>query len=188
MKIVMSHNVLCISGDLKSVTVNDCTEVIQFVLMSCHSSFPYRTLCKLTVTHYCIYTVVFLVHFSGKCHTYANRKSMSQRTGVHLNSRKFVVRMSDILCSKFAEFLVYFFDIKEAFLCKYCIVSFYGMTFTHNKKVSVRIIHILRGNIHLVKIQCNQSLHNTHITTDMSAFTGNDHIYCVFSEIICKFA
>ena len=45
----MSHNVLCISGNLKTVTVNYCTKVVQFVLMSCHEAFPYRPLCQLTV-------------------------------------------------------------------------------------------------------------------------------------------
>jgi len=101
MEIVMSHNILCVSGNLKTVTVNYCTEVVQLILMTCHEAFPYRTLCQLTIAHYGVNTVISVVFFACKSHTYTYRKSMSKRTRVHLDSRQLVVWMSDIFGTKF---------------------------------------------------------------------------------------
>ena len=80
MEIIMSHNVLCISGNLKTVTVDYCAKIVQLVLMSCHEALPYRTLCQLTITHYGVNTVISVIFFACKSHAYAYRKSMSQRT------------------------------------------------------------------------------------------------------------
>ena len=54
------------------------------------------------------------------------------------------------------------------------------MSFTHNETVSVRIVHVFRADIHLVKIQSHQNIHDTHVTADMTAFSFYDHIDNIF--------
>ena len=43
------------------------------------------------------------------------------------------------------------------------------------------VILIFRGNIHNIKIQCNQCIHDTHITTGMTAISFHDHIDNILS-------
>ena len=78
MKIVMRHNILRITGNLKTVPVNNRTEIVKLVMACRHSSLPYGTFCNLAVSHNGIYSVIFLVHLTCKSHAYADRKPVSQ--------------------------------------------------------------------------------------------------------------
>lgn len=57
-------------------------------------------------------------------------------------------------------------------------------SFTHNKTITVRIIHILWTDIHLFKIKCYQCVHYAHVTADMAALAFYDHVNDIFSQVI----
>ena len=72
--------VLYLTVDLKAVVVNDHYKVVQFSGTCEHSSFPYLTFLDLAVSKQCIYTVVFVIKLSGKCHTDCCGNALSKRT------------------------------------------------------------------------------------------------------------
>ena len=153
--------------------------------MSCrHCAFPHRALCQLSVAHYCINTVILMIHFSGKSHSHTYRKPMSQRSRIHFYSRKLIIGMPDKFRAKFAEGINNLLYWEKAFLCKHSVKSLHRMSFAHYKTVAVRIIHIFRADIHLFKIKCYKCVDHTHISADMSGLSGTDHIDHVFAKII----
>ena len=60
------------------------------------------------------------------------------------------------------------------------------MPLAEHEQISVRVVHILRTDIHLVKIQFHQNLHHAHISADMSRLPCTDHVDRIFSELISQ--
>ena len=75
------------------------------------------------------------------------------------------------------------FQVQKALCCKYSVVSLYRMTFAEYETVAIRVIHVFRRNVHLAEIQAHQSIDHTHVAADMSALSGNDNIYSIFSQV-----
>ena len=101
---------------------------------------------------------------------------MSQGTGVHLDTRKLVVRMSDILGTEAGEFRDHIIDVKKSFRCQHRIVGFHGMALAHDKQIPVRIVHRLRGDVHLLKVKSDQDVHDAEVAADMSGTGSFDHL------------
>ena len=89
--------------------------------------------------------------------------------------------MSDEHRPKLAEGGDDFFDIKESFPRQHRVIRFNGMSLAHDEFIPVWIILVLRGDVHLLKIDLCQDLHDAHIAADMSGFAFYDHIDHVFS-------
>lgn len=100
---------------------------------------------------------------------------MAERTGVHLDARQFIVRMADVRAAEFGEFFDDFFHREKSLCCKYRIICLNGMTFTHHKTVAVRVVHVLRADVHLFKIQRYKHIDDTHVAADVAALAGNYH-------------
>ena len=66
------------------------------ILVGSHGSLPDRTFCQLTVSHNRIYPVFLFVHLSCQSHSHAYGKAVSEGSGIHLDSRQFIVWMSDV--------------------------------------------------------------------------------------------
>lgn len=43
------HDILCVTGNLKMIAVNDCHKIIQLVVRACHGSLIYRAFTLLAV-------------------------------------------------------------------------------------------------------------------------------------------
>ncbi|MPN31800.1 hypothetical protein SDC9_179275 [bioreactor metagenome] len=177
----MSHHVLGPSGYLQAVSVDYRAQIVKLVVACRHGAFPYGAFCQLAVAHYRIDSVVPVIHLPRKRHSHADRKAMPQRAGVHLDSRKLVVGMSDKLGAEFAELGDHILDIKESLCCQDRIVRFHGMPFAHDELVAVRVICIQRAYIHLIKINLCQYLHDAHVSADMSGFPFHNHVDYIFS-------
>ena len=186
MQIIVSHHIFCVSGNLKTITVYHCAQIIQLILMCCHGAFPDRPFRQLSISHDYIHAAVFVIHFGCLCHSYADRKSMSQRTGIHLDTRQFIIRMANIFRTKFAEIFQDIFFIQKSFFRKHCIVCLHRMTLTEYKQISVRIFWIFCVNVHLIKIQLYQNFHHAHVTADMPCLSGTDNVYGVSSKLISQ--
>ena len=73
---------------------------------------------------------------------------------------------------------------EESLCCKYCIICLNGMTFTHHKTVAVRVVHVLRADVHLFKIQRYKHINDTHVAADVAALAGNYHFHYFLPQII----
>ena len=181
---VLFHDILGISGDLQTVTVYDRAEVVQLVVSCRHRALPDRAFCQLAVTHNGVNTVIFFIHFSCQRHSHTDRKPVAERTGVHLDARQFIVRMADVRAAEFGEFFNDLFHREEPLCRKYCIICLNGMTFTHHKAVAVRVVHVLRADVHLFKIQRYKHIDDTHVAADVAALAGNYHFHYFLPQII----
>ena len=72
MKVVQCHDILRVAADLKSVTVNDCDQVVQFVLIGRHHSLIDRTFPLFSVTHDNKSLVGPFIHLGGDCHAHTD--------------------------------------------------------------------------------------------------------------------
>ena len=106
---------------------------------------------------------------------------MSQGTRVHLNTRKFIIGMSNVRRTEFRKFLDHILDIQKSLSGKNRIIGFHRMTFAQDEPVSVRAILIFRSHIHLAEIQTHKDFHNAHVSADMAALSFHDHIHNIFS-------
>ena len=73
------------------------------------------------------------------------------------------------------------FQVQKALCCKYSVVRLYRMTFAEYETVAIRVIHVFRRNVHLAEIQAHQSIDHTHVAANMTALSGNDNVYSIFS-------
>ena len=92
--------------------------------------------------------------------------------------------MSDELGAELAEFLNDLFEREESLVGQHGVECFNGVAFAHDETVAVRIVRLLRADIHLFKIKLDQDVHHRHIAADVAALAGHDHVYGVFAE--CK--
>ena len=146
------HNFFGGSRNLQTVAVYHCAEIVQLILGSAHGAFPYGTLGKLSVAHDYVYSCVAIVHLFTQCHTYRNGKAMAERTGIHLDTRQLVVRMSDELGAEFRVLFKNLLEREEALLRQHGIEGFHAVALAEHEHVSVRIVLIFGADIHLVKI------------------------------------
>ena len=81
--------------NLKTVIINDHAKVIQFPVTCKHGCFPDLAFLNFSVSQKCIYTVILVLKFRGKCHAACGAQSLSQGSGRHINARNmFHIRMS----------------------------------------------------------------------------------------------
>ena len=158
------------------VPVHHRTQIGQLIMAGRHKAFPNGTFRHFAVAHHRIDAAFSVLLPAGQCHTHAHRQTMSQRTGVHLDSRQLIIRMSNELGTELRELVDHRLRLEESLRRQHCIIAFHGMPLTHNEIISVRIVLVLRAYIHLVKVQCYKRIHNRKITADMAAAGFHDHI------------
>ena len=89
--------------------------------------------------------------------------------------------MADEWGAELAEGGDYVLDVKEPLCRQYRVVRLHGVAFAHDELIPARIVHILRADIHLIKVDLRQDLHNTHVAADVPGFSLNDHVNYIFS-------
>ena len=89
--------------------------------------------------------------------------------------------MSDELGTEFTKLSNHILDVKESLCSQNYIIRLHRVPLTHNELIPVRIIHILRTDIHLIKVNLCQDLHNTHVAADVSGLSFDNHVNYIFS-------
>ena len=77
-KISVRHNLITRSVNLQSVVIHKYDQVIQLIFVCCIGCFPDLTFLSFAITDYAEHFIVFVIHFSCKCHSYCTCKSLSQ--------------------------------------------------------------------------------------------------------------
>ena len=58
------------------------------------------------------------------------------------------------------------------------------MALAQHKTVAVRVVHVLRADVHLFKIQRYKHIDDTHVAADVAALAGNYHFHYFLPQII----
>ena len=109
---------------------------------------------------------------------------MPQRTGIHLNPRKLIVRMPDIRRAESGKLPHHLIFRKKTLPGQHRIISLHRMPLAHNKTIPVSRLLILRTDIHFLKIKRHQNIHDAHIPADMSALSLHHHIHHILTQLI----
>ena len=64
---------------------------------------------------------------AGQRHTHAHRQAVSKRTGVHLDSRQLIIRMSDELGAELRKLVDHRLRLEESLRRQHRIIAFHGM-------------------------------------------------------------
>ncbi len=144
--------------DLQVVVVNDHNEVVQLLGSREHGSFPYLAFFDLAVAQQCINTEVFVVQLAAQCHTAGSGNALAERTGAHVQSGQVLHGRMALQAGADLTQCLEFFYRKIASVRHGGIQTGRCMALGKNKAVSVRILGILRIDVHFLKIEISKNV------------------------------
>ena len=138
--------------NLQAVHIDHDAEVIQLIVVGKHKCFPALALFDLAVTQQGVHVDVGVLHLGGQCHAGCGGNTLAQAAGAHINTGNRVHVGVALQVAAGAAQGRQVSHGEEPALCQHRVQARRCMALGKHKTVTVRVLRVLRIDLHFLKV------------------------------------